>query len=70
MQNIHSRNLVGISSWWPEIWQHELLISPVEIRVNWPSSLLFRARPIYTAFNGANEVFMQLYRKATMNRFM
>ena len=36
MKNIHSANLVGIGSWWPEIWPHEYLISPIEISVNWP----------------------------------
>ena len=36
MKNIHSPNLVGISSWVPEIWLHEYLISPTEISVNWP----------------------------------
>ena len=24
--------------WWPEIWPHEYLTSPVEISVNWPGS--------------------------------
>ena len=28
-------NLVEIGSWWPEIWPHEYLISPIEISVNW-----------------------------------
>ena len=32
MKNIHSPNLVGISSLGPEIWPHEYLISPIEIR--------------------------------------
>ena len=30
--------LVGIGSWAPEIRQHEHLISPIEISVNWPGS--------------------------------
>ena len=38
MKNIHSPNWVGIGSWGPEIWQHEYLISPTEISVNWPGS--------------------------------
>ena len=33
-ENIHSPNLVGISSWGLEIWPLEYLISPVEISVN------------------------------------
>ena len=24
--------------WWPEIWQHEYLISPIQSSVNWPGS--------------------------------
>ena len=38
MKDIHSPNLVGISSWGPKIWPHEYLISPTEIIVNWPNS--------------------------------
>ena len=38
MKNIHSQNLVGIGSWWPKIWPHEYLLSPIEINVNWPGS--------------------------------
>ena len=40
MKNFHSPNLVGIGSWWPEIWPHEylLILSPIEIIVNWPGS--------------------------------
>ena len=34
MKNIHSPNLVGISSCRPEIWPHEYLISPIKISVN------------------------------------
>ena len=37
MKNIHSPNLVGIGSWWSEIWLHEYLISPIEISVNLPA---------------------------------
>ena len=54
-------NLTWIDSWWPEIWPHEYLISPTEISVNWPGSKQLWTRPIYTDFNGANLVFMQLY---------
>ena len=52
-ENIHSQNLVGIGSRRPEIWPHEYLISPTEIRVNWPGSKQL-TRPIYTDFNGLN----------------
>ena len=38
MKNLHSPDLVGIGSWGPEIWQHEHLIRPIEISVNWPGS--------------------------------
>ena len=38
IKKIHSPNLVLIGSWWPEIWTHEYLISPIEISVNWPGS--------------------------------
>ena len=31
MKNTGSPNLTGISSWWPEMWPHEYLISPIEI---------------------------------------
>ena len=54
MKNIHSPNLVGISSWGPEIWPLEYLISPNEITVNWPGSNQLGTRPIYTVFLGAN----------------
>ena len=54
MKNIHSPNLVGIGSWWPEIWPHDYLLSPIEISVNWPGSKQLGTRPIYTDFNGAN----------------
>ena len=54
MKNIHSPNLVGIGSWWPEIWPHEYLISPIEIIVNWLGSKQLRTRSIYTDFSGAN----------------
>ena len=54
-------NLVGIGSWGPEIWLHEYLISPTETSVNWPESKQLWTRPIYTHFNGANEVFMRPY---------
>ena len=47
-------NLTWIGSWWPEIWMHEYLISPIEMSVNWPGSYLFGTRSIYTDFNGAN----------------
>ena len=40
--------------WWPEIWPHEFLISPIEMSANWPGSQLFGTRPVYTDFNGAN----------------
>ena len=56
-KNIHIPNLVGISSWGPEIWPHEYLnylISPIEIGVNWPGSKQLWIRPIYTHFSGAN----------------
>ena len=36
MKNPHTPNLTWIGSWWPEIWPHEYLISPIEISVNWP----------------------------------
>ena len=36
MKNLHTPNLTWIGSWWPKIWPHEYLISPIEISVNWP----------------------------------
>ena len=41
MKNPHLSNLTWISLWWPEIWPHEQLISPIEISVNWPGSYYF-----------------------------
>ena len=38
MKNLHTPNLTWIGSWWPKIWPHEYLISPIEISVNWPGS--------------------------------
>ena len=61
IKNIHSPDWVGIGSWGPEIRPHEYLISPTEISVNWPGSKKLWTRPIYTDFNGANEVFMRPY---------
>ena len=43
------------------IWQHEYLISTIEISVNWPGSKQLWTRPICTDFNGANWVFMRPY---------
>ena len=41
MKYLHTPNLTWIGSWWPKIWPHEYLISPIEISVNnWPGSLL------------------------------
>ena len=61
MKNPHTPNLTWIGSWGPKIWPHEYLISPTEISVNWPGSKQLWKRPIYTDFNGANEVFMRPY---------
>ena len=52
MKNPHTPNLTWIGSWWPEIWPHEYLMSPIEISVNWPGSKQLWTRPIYTDFNG------------------
>ena len=52
MKNPHKPNLTWIGSWWPEIWPHEYLISPIEISVNWPGSKQLWTRPIFTDFNG------------------
>ena len=41
IKNPHTPNLTWIGSWWPEIWPHEYLISPIEISVNWPSTKKF-----------------------------
>ena len=38
MKNPNTPNLTWIGSWWPDIWPQEYLISPIEIRVNWPGS--------------------------------
>ena len=54
MKNPHTQNLTWIGSWWPEIWPHEYLISPIEISVNWRGSKQLWTRPIYTDFSGAN----------------
>ena len=37
-ENLNSPNLVKISSWWPDIWPPEYLISSTEISVNLPGS--------------------------------
>ena len=53
MKNINSPNLVGIGSWGPEIWPHDyLIISPIEISVNWLGSKQLWTRPIYGWFVG------------------
>ena len=61
MKNIHSPNWVGIGSWGPKVWPQEYLISPIEISVNWSGSKHLWTGPIYTDFNGANQVFMRPY---------
>ena len=38
IKTLHTPNLTWIGSWWPKIWPHEYLISPIEISVNWPGS--------------------------------
>ena len=59
-ENIHSPNLVGISSWEPEIWPHEYVISPIEISINWPGTL------VSVGLLGIHAAIYQ----ATMNQFM
>ena len=60
-KNIHSPNLVVISSWVAEIWPREYLISSVEISVNWPGFKQLWTGSSYTAFNAANYVFMSSF---------
>ena len=40
MKNTHTPNFTWICSWWPEIWLHEYLTSPIESSVNWPGYFL------------------------------